>query len=173
LGFPSIIPIERAVDRLPQRSPGDRSADGNASKQKIEAWVRVDKSPGYSNRLQNVLEVGIPGNSEREMIWTTGNLIIQIIAGIIGAHFAATAAKEHSFGFIGHTLVGAIGGGLSGYFLQGLADTVVTANGSLNDITGPDNFVMQGLAGMVAGGCLMLVVGFIKHAREQHHAQKE
>lgn len=105
------------------------------------------------------------------MIWTTTNLVIQIITGILGAHFAATAAKEHSFGFVGHSLAGAIGGGLSGYFLQKLAVTVVTANGSLNEITAADNVVLQGLAGIAAGGCLTLVVGFIKHVIEQHRSQ--
>jgi|ERR1700731_4480310 len=104
------------------------------------------------------------------MIWTSTNLVIQIVTGILGAHFAATAAKEHSFGFVGHTLVGAVGGALSGYFLQRLAVTVVTANGSLNELTAADNAVLQGLAGIAAGGCLMLVVGFIKHSVD-HRSQ--
>jgi uncharacterized membrane protein YeaQ/YmgE (transglycosylase-associated protein family) len=108
---------------------------------------------------------------ERGMIWTTTNLVIQIITGILGGLFAATAAKEHSFGFVGHTLAGAIGGGLSGYFLQKLAVTVVTANGSLNEVSAADNVVMQGVAGLAAGACLTLVVGFIKHAIEQHRSQ--
>jgi uncharacterized membrane protein YeaQ/YmgE (transglycosylase-associated protein family) len=71
------------------------------------------------------------------MIWTTSNLIIQIVTGILGAHFAATLAKEHSFGFFGHTLSGLIAGAFSGYFLQSLAATVVTANGSLNERARP------------------------------------
>ena len=107
------------------------------------------------------------------MIWTSTNLVIQIVTGILSAHFAATAAKEHSFGFVGHTLVGAVGGALSGYFLQRLAVTVtvVTADGSLNELTAADNAVLQGLAGIAAGGCLMLVVGFIKHSIEHHRSQ--
>jgi uncharacterized membrane protein YeaQ/YmgE (transglycosylase-associated protein family) len=108
---------------------------------------------------------------ERGMIWTSTNLVIQILTGILGAHFAATAAREHGFGFVGHTLVGAVGGTLSGYFLQKLAVTVVTANGSLNELTTADNAVLQGLAGIAAGGCLMLIVGFIKHSIEHHRSQ--
>jgi hypothetical protein len=108
---------------------------------------------------------------EGGMIWTSTNLVIQIITGILGAHFAATAAREHSFGFVGHTFTGAIGGALSGTFLQKLAVTVVAANGSLNEVTAADNVVMQGLAGIAAGGCLTLVVGFIKHAIEHHRSQ--
>jgi hypothetical protein len=98
------------------------------------------------------------------MIWTSTNLVIQIVTGILGAHFAATAARDYGFGFFGHTLVGAIGGALSGTFLQTLAVTLITGNGSLNDIRAVDNAVLQGLAGIAAGGCLTLVVGFIKHS---------
>jgi uncharacterized membrane protein YeaQ/YmgE (transglycosylase-associated protein family) len=104
------------------------------------------------------------------MIWTSTNLVIQILTGILGAHFAATAAREHAFGFLGHTLVGAIGGALSGYFLQTLAVTLITGNGSLNVIRAVDNAVLQGLAGIAAGGCLMLVVGFIKHSVDHRGA---
>jgi hypothetical protein len=107
------------------------------------------------------------------MIWTTTNLVIQIVTGVLGAHFAASAAEEHSFGFFGHTLAGVIAGALSGYFLQRLAVTVVTASGSLNQVDAADNVVLQGLTGLAAGGCLMLVVGFIKHSIEKHRAEKE
>lgn len=104
------------------------------------------------------------------MIWTSTNLVIQILTGVLGAHFAATAAREHAFGFFGHTLVGAIGGALSGYFLQTLAVTLVTGSGSLNEIRAVDNAVLQGLAGIAAGGCLTLVVGFIKHSIDHRGA---
>src|ERR1700759_969265 len=106
------------------------------------------------------------------MIWTSTNLIIQIVTGVVGAHFAAAAAQEHGFGFIGHTLAGAIAGALSGYFLQKLAVTVVTASGSLNEVGPADNAGLQGLTGLAAGGCLMLVVGFCKHSIEKHRAEK-
>jgi hypothetical protein len=109
----------------------------------------------------------------RGMIWTSTNLAIQIITGVLGAHFAASAAHEHGFGFLGHTIVGAIAGALSGYFLQKLAVTVVTASGSLNEVDAADNAVLQGLTGLAAGGCLMLVVGFIKHSIEKHQAEKD
>ena len=104
------------------------------------------------------------------MIWTSTNLVIQILTGVLGAHFAATAAREHGFGFLGHTLVGALGGALSGYFLQTLAVTLVTGSGSLNEIRAVDNAVLQGLAGVAAGGCLTLVVGFIKHSIDHRGA---
>lgn len=105
------------------------------------------------------------------MIWTSINLVIQIVAGVLGAHIAAVVAQEHSFGFFGHTVAGAVGGGLSGYFLQTLAVTVVTGSGSLNEPTAVENAVLQGLAGVTAGGCLMLIAGFVKHSIDHHKSQ--
>ena len=106
------------------------------------------------------------------MTWTLTNVIIQLVMGVLGAHAAATAVHEHHFGFIGHTLTGAIAGALSGYFLQQLAVTVVTASGSLNEVGAVDNFILQGLAGAASGGCLMLVIGLIVHSFGQHRSHK-
>ena len=63
------------------------------------------------------------------MAWTATNLVIQIIAGILGGHVAALVVKEHSFGALGHTIAGAVGGAVSGYFLQTIVGTVVNASG--------------------------------------------
>lgn len=106
------------------------------------------------------------------MAWTISNLVIQIITGIVGGHAAAAAAHEHDFGAFGHTIVGALGGGLSGYFLQTLASTMVTASGSLNEPTLVEQSVLQGLTGAAAGGILTLVAGFLKHSIETHKAGK-
>jgi hypothetical protein len=97
------------------------------------------------------------------MTWTFTNLVIQIIAGILGGNAAATASKEHSFGALGHTIVGAIGGGLSGAFFQTFVGTMVTAGGSLSEPTAVEQAVIQGLTGAAAGGIITLAVGFIKH----------
>jgi uncharacterized membrane protein YeaQ/YmgE (transglycosylase-associated protein family) len=105
------------------------------------------------------------------MTWTITNLLIQFVAGILGGHAAAAAAKEHEFGALGHTLVGAVGGALSGVFLQTLAATVVTASGDANEPTLVELYVLQGLTGAIAGGILTLVAGFIKHSMEAHKSQ--
>jgi uncharacterized membrane protein YeaQ/YmgE (transglycosylase-associated protein family) len=105
------------------------------------------------------------------MTWTVGNLIIQIIAGVFGGHAAAAAAREHDFGVLGHTAVGALGGALGGLFLQTLAATVVTGSGAVTEPTAVENAVIQLLTGAVAGGCLTLVVGFVKHSIDQHRSQ--
>lgn len=103
------------------------------------------------------------------MTWTFANLMIQAVAGIFGGHAAAAAAKEHGFGALGHTIVGALGGGMSGYFLQTFAGTVVTASGSLNEPTAVEEAVLQGLTGAAAGGITTLVVGFIRHSIKKHN----
>ena len=66
------------------------------------------------------------------MEWTTTNLIVQALAGFVGAHCAAAALHDHRFGAVGHSLVGLVTGALSGYFLQVQALTVVTGSGSMN-----------------------------------------
>jgi hypothetical protein len=49
----------------------------------------------------------------------------------------------------------------------------VTASGSLNEVGVADNAILQGLTGLAAGGCLMLIVGFVKHSIEKHRAEKD
>jgi hypothetical protein len=106
------------------------------------------------------------------MTWTVTNFVIQIIAGIVGGHLAAVLAHEHSFGALGHSIAGAIAGGLSGYFLQVAAGTVVNATGAVNEPTLVEQAIVQGLTGVVAGAILTLVVGFVKHSMDEHKARK-
>jgi uncharacterized membrane protein YeaQ/YmgE (transglycosylase-associated protein family) len=95
------------------------------------------------------------------MEWSLTNLLIQIFTGILGGHAAATAVKEHSFGAWGHTAAGAIGGGLSGLFLQTLAATMVSGAGTFNEPKPVEQVILQGLTGAIAGAIAMLIVGFI------------
>jgi hypothetical protein len=100
------------------------------------------------------------------MLWTTTSLYIQIVAGFVGAHLAAAVARDHAFGFWGHTVVGLIAGALGGYFLQTYAATVVTGSGSLSDMRPADNFVLQTATGAALGGICMLLVGMIAAHRQ-------
>ena len=106
------------------------------------------------------------------MTWTLTSLVIQIIAGLIGGHVAAVATHEHSFGAVGHTVAGLVGGFLSGYFLQTLAITMVTSTGSLNVPRPAEVFMVQALTGLASGAIVMMVVGFIKHTIDHHNASK-
>ena len=107
------------------------------------------------------------------MTWTVTNLFIEIIAGIVGAHAISAAAKEHSFGVIGHTIAGAAGGAFSGYFLQTLAATVVDSTGEVHqDADAVARLLVQGLMGIAAGAILTMIVGFAKHGIDQHKTEK-
>ena len=94
------------------------------------------------------------------MDWTTG-LIVQIAAGFAGAHVAAAALHEHRFGWIGHSLVGLVAGGLGGFFLQKMALTLVTAGGTMTPPTAVEAAVIEGLTGAVVGAIAMAAVGFL------------
>ena len=103
------------------------------------------------------------------MTWTLSNLVIEIIAGIVGGHAIAAVAKEHSFGALGHTIAGALGGAFSGYFLQTLAALVVNSTGDAYQ--GADQvtqWFIQAMTGLVAGAILTMAIGFAKHTFAQH-----
>jgi hypothetical protein len=106
------------------------------------------------------------------MTWTATNLLIQIVAGILGGLGAAAMAREHSFGTVGHTVSGALGGAFSGYFLQTLAATLVTGAGTLNAPDPVSDPILQGLTGLAAGAIVTLIVGFVKHSMDQHKSGK-
>lgn len=107
------------------------------------------------------------------MAWTVTNLVIQIIAGIIGGHAAAAVSKEHSFGVLGHTVAGAVGGAVSGYFLQTIVGIVVNGTGEVQQAPDPvTQWILQGLAGLAAGAVFTLAVGFLKHSIDQHRTGK-
>ncbi|MGB6543372.1 MAG: hypothetical protein WBF03_21175 [Xanthobacteraceae bacterium] len=107
------------------------------------------------------------------MTWTVTNLIIQIIAGIAGAHAISAVAKEHSFGVIGHTIAGAVGGAFSGCFLQTLAAVVVNASGEVQQDADPvTQWLLQGFTGLATGAILTMAVGFAKHSIDQHRSGK-
>ncbi len=89
--------------------------------------------------------------------------------GMIGGHIAVAVANERAFGFFVQTILGAIGGGLSGCFLQTLAVTMVTESGSLNELRPVEQVFLQALTGMSAGGIATLAIIIIKHSRDHHN----
>jgi hypothetical protein len=95
--------------------------------------------------------------------WTGTNLLIQAITGVLGAHAAATVAHEHRFGFAGRSLVGLIAGVLSGFFLQKIVMTTVTATGDAMPMTALEAGVYQAFAGAAIGALAMMVIGFVRY----------
>jgi hypothetical protein len=102
------------------------------------------------------------------MAWTSVNLIIQIVAGLLGANIAAAAAPEYRFGLLGHSLAGLLSGALSGVFLQTYAATVVTGGGTVNEPTHAEIIAIQLLTGAVVGAIAMLAVGLIRSERSKN-----
>jgi len=97
--------------------------------------------------------------------WTITNLWIQIAAGFIGAHAAASAAHDYRFGFLEHGLVGLIAGALSGWPFQSQVITMVTGSGSLNEPRMPEVIAIQVMTGAVVGAIAMFFVGLVLAGR--------
>ena len=103
------------------------------------------------------------------MTWTVTNLVIEIIGGIVGGFAMAGVAKEHSFGALGHAVAGAIGGALSGCFLQMRVTAVVDFNGELRQPSDQvTQWFVQAIAGLVAGAILVMAVALAKHMIDHH-----
>ena len=90
------------------------------------------------------------------MSGTLINLIIQIIAGIVGGHAAAATLKNFTLGAIGNTIAGAIGGAAGGQLLQQLVPTLASAASNV-DIGA---LIGQIVGGGVGGAILTVLAGF-------------
>jgi len=107
------------------------------------------------------------------MTWTLTNFFIEIVGGMAGGLGIAAAVKEHSFGALGHSVTGAIGGVISGYFFQTIVATLVTGAGSVQqDPDAVTEAFLQILGGLAAGAIVTMVVGFAKHSIDRHRAAK-
>ena len=60
------------------------------------------------------------------------NLIIQIIAGVIGGHAAGATLKNYTLGAVGNTIAGAVGGIIGGQLLQELVPALASATGNVD-----------------------------------------
>jgi uncharacterized membrane protein YeaQ/YmgE (transglycosylase-associated protein family) len=93
------------------------------------------------------------------MTWTMTNLMIEIIAGTVGAHIVAIATREDRFGALGRSVVGAIGGYVGGYLL----DAAMVLNGSnASYVSRPlDQTMAHSLTAAATGGILILAISFV------------
>jgi hypothetical protein len=103
-------------------------------------------------------------NGEDKMFtdWSFTYFLVQVLAGLLGAHLAAFAAHEYRFGLLGHSLVGLVTGALGGLFLQRPVMTIVTAAGDAMPITKVEALMSQATLGLVCGGIVMFAVGFVR-----------
>ena len=95
-------------------------------------------------------------------MWTVWGFVVQVVAGFVGAHAAASVGEEHRFGFIGHSLAGLAGGALSGAFLQSAATLILNGSGSENSSSTVEIAFIHALTGAVAGAIAMFAVAIVK-----------
>jgi hypothetical protein len=86
-------------------------------------------------------------------------LIIQLIAGALGANAVGNAAKDYNLGPLGNTIAGALGGGIGGQILNaalGIGGAAATSGMDFGSI------ISAFATGGVSGGITALIIGFIK-----------
>ena len=91
------------------------------------------------------------------------NLIIQIVAGIIGGNAVGAGMKNMSMGTAGNTIAGAIGGLGGGWILQ-LMTTMGDNGVNVGEIIG------QIVGGGVGGAVLTAIVGAIMKSMNKQSA---
>jgi uncharacterized membrane protein YeaQ/YmgE (transglycosylase-associated protein family) len=87
------------------------------------------------------------------------NLIIQIIAGLIGGNAVGSGMKNASLGAVGNTIVGAVGGVGGGWILGALVPALQGTAGI--DIV---SIIGQLVGGGVGGAILTAIVGAIRNS---------
>lgn len=86
------------------------------------------------------------------------DLIIQIVAGVIGGHAAGLMIKDCTIGGIGNTIMGAIGGVIGGLVLQAAVPALAGSAGNV-DIGA---LVGQVVGGGVGGFLMTVIAGVMK-----------
>lgn len=86
------------------------------------------------------------------------NLIIQLVAGVVGGNAAGAALKDYNLGGIGNTIAGALGGVGGGQLLQAVPAIAAAAGGNL-DVGAILGQIVGGGAG---GAILTVIVGLVK-----------
>ena len=92
------------------------------------------------------------------MSGTLINLIIQIIAGVVGGHAAGATLKDFTLGRIGNTIAGAIGGAAGGSLLQEMIPTLASAASNVDIMA----LIGQVVGGGVGGAILAVLAGVTK-----------
>ena len=90
-------------------------------------------------------------------------LIIQLVAGLIGGNAAGAAAKNISLGTIGNSITGLIGGFGGAWLLGMLTGGATEAAAAATDAVASSGFDLMGALGGLGGGAILTAVaGFIK-----------
>ena len=88
------------------------------------------------------------------------NLVIQLIAGVIGGNGVGSALKDYNLGPLGNSIAGAVGGVGGGQILQTLIPALAGAAGGGMDVT---SVIGQLVGGGVSGAILTVIVALVKN----------
>src|SRR5215470_7676274 len=94
---------------------------------------------------------------------TIVNMIIQLIAGVVGGNAAGAALKDYNLGSLGNTIAGAIGGVGGGQILQALIPAIASAAGGGLDL---GSMIGQIVGGGAGGAILTAIAGLVKSMME-------
>jgi hypothetical protein len=90
-------------------------------------------------------------------------LIIQIIAGLVGGNAAGAGLKNLSLGTAGNSIAGALGGGLGGVILGMLTGAAPDAAAAASGLD--IGAIIQAVVGGGAGGAILTaILGMVKKA---------
>ena len=101
------------------------------------------------------------------MTWTSANLIIQIVAGLLGANIAAAAAREHRFGLFWAQPCRPGCRRVERAVSPDLCSHGCNRQREVNVPTNAEIFAIQSLTGAVVGGIAMLAAGFVLRERSR------
>jgi hypothetical protein len=90
-------------------------------------------------------------------------LIIQIIAGLVGGNAAGAGMKGLSLGTAGNSVAGAVGGGLGGLLMGMMGGDGAAAAGAMENLD--IAAIIQSIAGGGIGGAVLTaILGMLKKA---------
>ena len=104
---------------------------------------------------------GYPRARRTPVSATIINIIIQLIAGIIGGNAAGSGMKNLSLGAAGNTIAGALGGVGGGQLLELIIPALQGAAGGGLDL---GSVIGQLVGGGAGGAILTAIIGAIKNA---------
>jgi hypothetical protein len=92
------------------------------------------------------------------MSGTLIDLIIQIVAGVIGGYAAGATLKDWTLGAVGNTIAGAIGGVVGVHLLAQVMPALASTAGNVD----AGALVGQVIAGAVGGAIFAIIAGVTK-----------
>lgn len=93
------------------------------------------------------------------------NLLISLFSGVAGGNIAGAAVKDSGFKALGNSILGAVGGGLSGIIMQALG-LFNQSGGAGVDFS---SVISNVGAGGVGGAILMFIATWIKKALQKNN----